>query len=79
MSDMLARIRAVKQSHEARWLALKGVVAVGIGLLGDGGTGIVVSIETDGERERLEREIPAEIQGVPVELRVTGPVRTQTP
>lgn len=79
MSDMMAWIRGVKRRHEARWLALKGVVAVGIGLLGDGSTGIVVSVEADSERERLRQEIPAEVDGVPVELRVTGPVRAQVP
>lgn len=72
---MLAHVRAIKQANEARWLALKGVVAVGIGLLADGRTGIVVSVES--ADERIGKEIPALVQDVPVEIRVIGPVKAQ--
>lgn len=69
----IAEIRAVKQAHEARWLALPGVVAVGIGRTAGGGNGIIVSVERASGRLRME--IPGEIDGVIVEIRETGALR----
>lgn len=73
MGESLDRVRAVKQRHEARWLALAGVTAVGIGRGADGDPQIVVSLAA--ESARIRREIPEEVEGVPVEIRVSGPLR----
>jgi hypothetical protein len=73
MSESLDRVRAVKRLHEQRWLACKGVVGVGIGQRSDGNPHIVVSVEA--EPERIRREIPEQVEGVEVEIRVTGPLR----
>ena len=73
MSEPLEEVRAVKQKHETRWLACPGVVAVGIGQRVDGKPKIVVSVESDSVR--IRREIPEEVEGVPVEIQVTGPMR----
>lgn len=72
-SAPLEEIRAAKRAHEARWLALDDVVAVGIGRLAAGGDGLVVSVRahTDEVRER----VPDSVGGVPVEVRVVGDVR----
>lgn len=72
MSDETERARRVKRENEARWLALEGVVAVGIGTVG-GRPGIVVSVRADSPR--LRRELPSEVEGVPVEVRVSGDLR----
>ncbi|GAB2510891.1 hypothetical protein GCM10027084_27550 [Pseudoxanthomonas sangjuensis] len=69
----IAEIRAVKQAHEARWLALPDVVAVGIGRTASGGNGIIVSVQQASGRLRME--IPDEIDGVAVEIRETGALR----
>ena len=73
MSESLDRVRAVKQLHEQRWLTFTGVVAVGIGQRSDGSPQIVVSVEA--EPERIRREIPEQIEGVCVEIQVTGSMR----
>lgn len=75
MTHSLERARTVKQAHESRWLTLKGVVAVGIGQLDDGRPGIIISVEADSDR--IRRQIPEQVEGVPVEIRVTGPIRAQ--
>lgn len=73
MGRSLEEIRAVKRAHEARWLALDEVVAVGLGRTDDGRDAIVVSVRSDtGEvRER----VPEAVDGVPVEVRVVGDLR----
>jgi hypothetical protein len=68
-------LRVVRSAHEATWLAIEGVVAVGIGVLADGSHGIVVSVERDSERVR--REVLAVVPGVPVEIRVSGPAEAR--
>jgi hypothetical protein len=73
MHASLERVRAVKQLHEQRWLALTGVVAVGIGQQLDGSPQIVISVEADPERFRPD--IPELVEDVAVEIRVTGPMR----
>lgn len=73
MSESLEKVRAVKQLHEKQWLACAGVVAVGIGQRGDGSPQIVVSVEA--ETDRIRREIPEQVEGVAVEIRVTGQMR----
>ncbi|HET8764885.1 MAG TPA: hypothetical protein VFM52_06665 [Rhodanobacter sp.] len=74
---MLAHLRAVKQVHEAHWLAQAGVVAVGIGQAADGRPAIVVSVERDDDA--IRQLIPTQVDGVPVELRLAGPIRAQDP
>lgn len=75
MRPSLEEIRRVKARREAEWLALDGVVAVGIGRTEERGGGILVSVAelTDALRER----IPREVEGVPVELRETGAFRAR--
>lgn len=73
MPRSLDEIRAVMRAHQARWLAMEDVVAVGIGRLADGRGGILVSVRSDAEafRDRL----PRSIDGVPVEVRGVGDIR----
>lgn len=75
MDESIERARRVKQTHESRWLALPGVVAVGIGQGTDGAPTIIVSVEAD--TERIHRHIPERVDDVPVEIRVAGPIRAQ--
>ncbi|MGH7483212.1 MAG: hypothetical protein ACRELV_13750 [Longimicrobiales bacterium] len=63
----------MKRAHEASWMALDEVVAVGVGRLADGQDGILVSVRSD--PEKVTRLLPASVDGVPVEIRVVGDVR----
>ncbi|MER3525348.1 MAG: hypothetical protein C4326_15220 [Ignavibacteria bacterium] len=69
----IERIKAVKQKHERTWLALDGVVAVGIGTLRSGATGIVISVRED--TGALRTKLPEKIEDVEIEIRVSGPLR----
>jgi hypothetical protein len=73
VTDSAGALGALKAAHERAWLAVEGVVAVGIGAHPDGTPTIVVSVERDTSRLRdeLERRVP----GVPVEIRVIGQPR----
>lgn len=75
MSPSLEKVRDVKARREQEWLALEGVVAVGVGVTEQRGAGILVSVRelTDALRER----IPRRVEGVPVEVRETGEVRAR--
>jgi hypothetical protein len=67
------QLKAVKSAHEAEWLAIEGVVAVGIGSGVDRSPCIVISVEHDSPR--VQRDVLARVPGVPVEIRVIGTPR----
>ncbi len=65
------KLKRVKQKVEREWLNIPGVVAVGIGKTGTGKPGLIVSV-TELSME-IQTMIPTEIEGVPVELKESGP------
>jgi GH24 family phage-related lysozyme (muramidase) len=73
MEVAIELIRQVKAKHERSWRAIEGVVAVGIGTTSDGTIGVIISVR-EMTREVRER-IPARIEGVPIEVEVTGEIR----
>jgi hypothetical protein len=68
-------IQDVKRGHEAQLLALPDVVSVGIGKDADGRLAIVVSLANP--NPATEARIPADIDGHPVIVRVSGPIKAQ--
>lgn len=72
MSDS---IRDVKKKHEARLLALPGVVSVGIGLDKDNNPAIIVGL--DGPRPKTEAQLPQFLEGYPVVVQIVGPIKAQ--
>lgn len=68
-------IRAVKVRHERALLQLPGVVSVGIGLSEEGRQAIIVGL--DGPRPETRAQLPAELDGYPLELREIGTPRAQ--
>lgn len=78
----IERVKAVKAAHEKRLLAKANVVGVGVGLRQRGGeftdqVCIVVSVREKVPSEQLSPadRIPAQIDGVPVDVQVTGEIR----
>lgn len=71
MAD-INHIKSVKRAHERTWMALDGVTAVGIGIITGGQTGIIISVSAN--PAGLRRQIPEQVDGVPVEIRVSGPI-----
>jgi hypothetical protein len=81
MSDgeVYERVRAVKRAHERGLLRKANVVGVGVGLRQRGGvrTGEVVLVvmvrqKRPAEQLAAEDRIPAEIDGVPVDVQEVG-------
>lgn len=69
----MAGIREVKAAHEARLLALPGVVSVGLGRSPEGEDVIVVCL--DRARPRTLAALPETLAGYPVRIEITGPVK----
>jgi len=64
----------VKERHEARLMAIPGVVGVGIGQR-DGRVCIVVMVET--RTPQIDDQVPDTLDGFPVLIEVTGPIVAQ--
>lgn len=75
MSDKTRKARQVKQRHEESWMAIQGVNAVGVGLTAGRKIGIIVSVS--GEAGKIRKQIPARVEGVPVEIQITGEFKAQ--
>ena len=72
---MPSSIKEVKNKHKARLLALPGVVSVGIGLNKNGQFMIIIGL--DGPNAETETQLPAMLEGHPVEVRIVGTVKAQ--
>ena len=75
MANNMQKIREVKQQHERGWLAIEGVVAVGIGLTSAGEAGIIISVAKD--LSSIRSQIPGRIDGIPIEINETGEIVVQ--
>jgi hypothetical protein len=69
----IERIKTIKQIYAKGWLAIEGVVAVGIGMTSSGGTGLIVSVKSDAAR--IREQIPNQIEDIPVEIQETGEIK----
>jgi len=66
-------IKTVMEAHVDELMAIPGVVGVAIGALDDGTPCIRVMLLED--TPELRRRIPDELEGHPVDIDVTGPIR----
>ena len=73
MSQEIEKARQVKQKHEKEWLKIPDITAIGIGKTSSGKIGIVISFKT--EAAKTGHQIPADIDGVPIEVNVSGEIR----
>jgi hypothetical protein len=74
-NQMAPSIQEVKKQHEARLLALPGVVSVGIGLDKTGQPAIIIGL--DGSHPDIEAQLPAALEGYPVTVKIVGPIKSQ--
>ncbi len=71
--------RKVKKTHEASLMAKPNVIGVGIGLVA-GSVALVILIKEPLEKpQKPKDQIPGEIEGIPVEIRVLGEVKANNP
>ncbi|SHE45434.1 hypothetical protein SAMN05443144_101328 [Fodinibius roseus] len=64
----------IKRQYEQKWLAMEEIAAIGIGRAG-GETGIIISVTE--HPEKVRREIPGRIEGVPIQIKKTGAFNAQ--
>ena len=72
---MSPSIQEVKKQNEARFLAMPGVVSVGIGLDPSGNQAIIVGLETP--NPEIEAKIPEMVEGFPVIVQIIGSLKAQ--
>ena len=72
---MAGAIQDVKAKYEKQIIETPGVVSMGIGKDAKGQTAIIIGIEQDSDKIRAA--LPKELDGYPVEVQTTGPVRAQ--
>ena len=72
---MSPSIKDVKAKHEARLMALPGVVSVGIGRAEDGNSAIIVGLEV--ANPSIEIQIPESLEDYPVVVQVIGTIKPQ--
>jgi hypothetical protein len=68
--DELNRISMVKMRYQGIWMGLNNVSAVGVGITSDGRPGIIISMKREDVSTR--KLFPAEIEGIPVEINISG-------
>ncbi len=75
-AEDLERIKSIKRANEKRWLAIDGVVAVGIGTTSSGSACLVVSVKEN--VAGIRKLIPYRVENVEVEIRETGEFKAQS-
>lgn len=72
---MSPSIQDVKKQNEARFLAMPGVVSVGIGMDPNGNQAIIVGLDTS--NPEIEAKIPEMVGGYPVIVQIVGSLKAQ--
>jgi len=72
MYDQTKKATEVKQRYEKKWLGIRGVTAIGLGQIDDN-IGIIISVDNITEIEQAQ--IPAQVEGIPIEIKLTGKLR----
>ena len=73
MTNQLEKIREIKRKYENNWLAIKGIVSVGIGETSEGRLGIIISVKEN--TAKYEKQIEQNIEGVSIEIQETGEIK----
>lgn len=68
-------IHEVKTKHSQRFLALPGVVSVGVGRNAGGGEVIVVGL--DRARPETQSKLPEQLEGYTVQVQIIGTVKAR--
>jgi len=73
MQEEIERIKIVKRKYEKQWLSIDGVIAIGIGFTKNKKTGLIISVKD--LNVKVQQSIPNEVEGIPVEINVTGEIK----
>jgi hypothetical protein len=67
-------IEEVQETYTPEWMGLPGVVGTAVGLCDDRAC---IKVYVDGALEPLRNRIPSVVEGYPVVLEATGPIRAR--
>ncbi len=73
--EVPSTIHEVKAKHEARLLAMPGVVSLGVGRDHRGGAVIVIGL--DRPRPETQAALPTSLEGYPVQVEIVGTLKAQ--
>jgi hypothetical protein len=68
--EEISPVSKIVERHQAEFMAIEGVEGVGIGQDQIGNEAIVVYVR----HKDVARAVPREVEGVPVQIEVTGPI-----
>ena len=72
MPEIDQKVKDIKKKYEKKWLSIKGIEAVGIGLIDNETIGIIISVSK--EVENIKSHVPEEIEGIRICLQLTGEI-----
>lgn len=64
----------VKERHSEALFAIPGVIGHGVGLAETDPEGVVIEVYVEAATDKLRRQIPSALEGIPVRIAVTGPI-----
>jgi hypothetical protein len=67
-------VEEVQEAYTPEWMGLPGVAGTAVGLCDDRAC---IKVYVDGSLEVLRERIPSEVEGYPVVLEGTGPIRAR--
>lgn len=71
--DLTRKAKELKERYKQRWLAMDGVVAVGVGLVDGEQVGIIISAEKN--VEKIRTLIPDSVEGIPIQVHESGQIK----
>ena len=73
MTD-LQKVKEIKRQYQRYWMAMDGVVAVGIGKV-DNQMGIIISVTKN--PDKVKEQVGKSVSGIPVKIQQTGEFKAQ--
>ena len=71
--DLTGKAKELKERYKQRWLAIDGVVAVGVGLVDHEQVGIIISAQKN--VEKIRTLIPDYLEGIPIKIQESGEIK----
>ncbi len=71
--DLTRKAKELKERYKQSWLAMDGVVAVGVGLVDREQVGIIISAQKN--IEKIRTLIPDHLEGIPIKVQESGEIK----
>jgi hypothetical protein len=71
--DILQKIKKIKHNNEKNWLAIAGVVSVGIGYVEENQLGIIIGVKN--KSDSVSAKIPLQIDGIDIKIKIVDDIK----